>query len=452
MPAIRALDDHDDGLATLTKLWLLQRPVPRPALERGLPGLVLILVQEGIVEQDGDQIRALIDIRPYASDDGASGWIVSDLTPNLDTETTPVRPDFVLGVSSASSTLAQLTVRAPVGRALDLGTGCGVQSLHLARHAEQVVATDLNPRALALAGMTAMINSVDIDLRQGNLYEPVAGERFDLITSNPPYVMSPPTASGDPLTYREGTLPADGLVQRVIVEGADHLADGGLLQVLGNWAHVRGQDWTERLDGWISATGCDAHVVQREVLEPSEYIELWLADAGLSGSPAYRDRYATWLDYFERLRIEAVGMGWLVLHKAGRSRPNVRIEHWPHPIEQPIGPALAASLTAVDRAARLTDRDLLATRWTIADDVIEESQGLPGAADPQHLVFRQQRGFRRAIELDTAMAGVLGACDGELTLGQLVDSVAQLLGADLDALVPQVLAQTRTLVLDGYLR
>ena len=50
---------------------------------------------------------------------------------------TPIRPDFVLGVSSASSTLAQLTVRDPVGRALDLGTGCGVQSLHLARHAER---------------------------------------------------------------------------------------------------------------------------------------------------------------------------------------------------------------------------------------------------------------------------------------------------------------------------
>ena len=202
-------------------------------------------------------------------------------------------------------------------------------------------------------------------------------------------------------------------MQAVIIEGAAHLADGGLLQVLGNWAHVRGQDWADRLREWISATGCDAHVVQREVMEPAEYIELWLADAGLAGSPDYRDRYAAWLDYFDRLRIEAVGHG-----LAGRSTrpgavsPSVRIEHWPYPIEQPIGPALAASLTAVDREARLTDNDLLATRWTIADDVIEESQGLPGAADPQHLVFRQQRGFRRAIELDTAMAGILGACDG----------------------------------------
>ena len=113
VPAIRALGDHDEALATLTRLWLLQRLVPRTAVERGLPGLVPILIQAGILEQDGDQIRALIDIRPYASDDGASGWIVSDLTPNLDTVTSPVRPDFVLGVSSASSTLAQLTIRAP---------------------------------------------------------------------------------------------------------------------------------------------------------------------------------------------------------------------------------------------------------------------------------------------------------------------------------------------------
>ena len=66
----------------------------------------------------------------------------------------------MLGVSSASTTLAQLTVRRPVGRALDLGTGCGVQSLHLARHARSVTATDLNPRALELAALTAAVDAL----------------------------------------------------------------------------------------------------------------------------------------------------------------------------------------------------------------------------------------------------------------------------------------------------
>ena len=76
-----------------------------------------------------------MDLRPYATDE-ADFLVFSDLTPGLDTQSTPMRPDFVLGLSSASSTLAQLTVRRPVGSALDLGTGCGVQTLHLARHAD----------------------------------------------------------------------------------------------------------------------------------------------------------------------------------------------------------------------------------------------------------------------------------------------------------------------------
>ena len=107
--------------------------------------------------------------------------------------TSRTRPDYVLGVSPASTSLAQMTMRTPVDSALDLGTGCGVQSLHLARHARRVVATDVNPRALQLSRLTAALNQVEVDIRDGSLYEPVAGERFDLVVTNPPYVMSPPT-------------------------------------------------------------------------------------------------------------------------------------------------------------------------------------------------------------------------------------------------------------------
>ena len=448
IPGVRALAGRDDPLATLTRLWPLQQPVPRPLLEHALPGLVGPLIESGILATQGREIRASIDIRPYASD-GGDFWVVSDLTPNLDTVVNPMRPDFVLGVSAASATLAQLTIRRPVGRALDLGTGCGVQSLHLAGHAEQVIATDINPRAIMLARLTSMINSVEVDLRLGDLYAPVEGERFDLIISNPPYVISPPT--GARLTYREGSQSGDQLVQQVLGKGAALLNPGGVLQVLVNWAHVRGRDWTDRVRGWLEPTGCDAHVVQREVLDPYAYIEIWLADAGLAGSAAYAPAYAAWLDYFEQLQIEAVGLGWLVLHRAGRDRPVIRIEDWPHPLEQPIGPALAEELWAVDLVERLSDDQLLARRWVLADDVLAETQGAPGAADPQHLIFRQQRGFRRAVSLDTALAGVLGACDGELTLGQIVNSVAELVEVDETVLAERVLERVRTLAVDGFL-
>jgi methylase of polypeptide subunit release factors len=447
VPAARALAGRDDPLATLTRLWLLQQPVPAPALERALPGLVQPLVSAGILAGEGERVRALLDLRPYATDDGEF-WVAADLTPNLDTQVRPIRPDHVLGISAASASLAQLTLRRPVGRALDLGTGCGVQSLHLVRHADAVVATDLNPRALDLARITFALNQVTVDLRPGDLYQPVAGERFDLIATNPPYVMAPPSAAR--LTYREGGATGDGLVERVVVEGAAHLADGGVLQVLGSWAHVRGQDWTDRVGGWLAATGCDAHVVQRDVLDPYTYVEVWLADAGLTGSPEYAMRYSTWCDYFDRLGIEAVGLGWLTLRRTGRT-PSVRIEDWPHPVEQPIAPALDAGLQAVDRLAALTDDDILAARWRLADAVVEETSGQPGAADPEHLVFRQQRGFRRAVALDTATAGILGACDGDLPLGRIVGSVAGLLGVDEAALSRDTVARVRMLVVEGWL-
>ena len=449
VPARLALAGRDDPLATLTRLWLLQDRVRRDELDRALPGLVPALVTAGVLDADEDSAVALVDLRPYASDDGASGWIASDLTPGLDTRVSPMRPDFVLGVSSASSTLAQMTVRPPVGRALDLGTGCGVQSLHLARHAREVVATDLNPRALTLARLTADLNGVDVDLRHGDLYAPVAGERFDLIVTNPPYVLSPP--SGERLTYREGTRSSDGLVEAVVRQGAEHLADGGVLQVLANWAHVRDEDWSDRVSGWVPE-GFDLHAVEREVLDPYAYVELWLADAGLSGAPDYAERYVAWCAYFDALGIEGVGMGWLLARRpGGLGLAHRTLEAWPYAVEQPVAPAFARELDVVDRWRDSSADEILDTAWTLAPDVVEETVGPPGANDPSSIVLRQQRGLRRAVAVDTASAGVLGACDGELSLRTLVVTVAGLLDVEPDPLAVELVDRVRTLAVDGML-
>ncbi|MGJ3508888.1 DUF7059 domain-containing protein [Enemella sp. A6] len=450
-----ALADDDDPQATLARLWLLQEAVDRSLVDEALPGLVPELIDGGVLTDWGGQVAAAVDVRPYGSDDdGATGWVVSDLSPSLDHRGSPTKPDYVLGVSPASTTLAQLTVRRPVTRALDLGTGCGVQSLHLARHCEQVVATDLNPRALELARWTWGLSGAEVDGRLGDLYEPVASEQFDLIATNPPFVMSPPGPEAERLTYRESGLTGDGLMHRVVAEALPRLAPGGRLQVLGNWAHLRDRDWAERLAEWVGPD-FDLLVLEREVLDPYEYIEMWLADAGLNGQEAWAPRYREWLSYFDTLGVEAVGMGWLQVVRpdngpADSGRAGVqRVESWPHQIVQPVGDAFAAAGDAAD--LDLSPDRMLATHWVLAEGIDQETLGRPGAADPEHVVLRSRRGFCRAIEVDTALGAILGACDGDLPLGVLISAVAEVLEADEEALRDEVLGRWPALVLDGFL-
>ena len=440
MAAMRVLEGAVDLQADAIRLWLLQRGVPADRLKTwaSLPALRSAGLVIGDVE-----LRATVELKPHGSD-RRSGWICSDQTP-LDGRVTRPRTNFVLGASPASTTLTQLVPPGRVQRALDLGTGCGIQALHL--DADEVVATDLNPRALELARISLRLSAVPADLRLGSLYEPVARERFDLVVTNPPYVISPP--SRDRLVYREGGFAGDDLMREVVTGAPDHLAADGTLVVLGNWA-LTAQPWDERLAGWLRPTGCDAIVLQRELLDPYEYIELWLADAGLTGAPDYDQRYSDWLDYFAAAGIEGVGMGWLALRNTGRAHPTLRVEEWPHAVHQPVGQAFADFFGALPAAQR-PDADVLAGRWMLHPDVVQETVGLPGAADPQHVVLRQRFGFGRAVEVDTALAAIVGACDGELPLGVLIGAVAGLLDADPEALRDDVLPRARRLAEEGYL-
>lgn len=445
-------------LATLVRLFLLQVPVGAGEAEAALPGLVERMCVEGLLEQSVGEVAARLDVRPYATEHagpaGVGGvvtehlWVVSDLTPGLDGAPQRVGADHVLGISPASTSLAQLTRREPVGRALDLGTGCGVQALHLARHSEAVVATDVNARALRLTRFNAELNDVAerVDVRDGSFFEPVEGERFDLIATNPPFVISP--ATGERLVYRDSGLPGDRVVEDIVRAAPAHLNPGGWCQVLANWVIATDRAWDERLAEWLTPDQ-DALVVQREVLDPAAYVELWLKDAGQHGSPDYLHRYDTWLSWFDEQGVEAIGFGWINLHATGRTESpgarRVELLEWPYDVEQPIAPAIRDWGRAAPGTVSLDSR--LVTR----EDVLQETVGPVGAEDPATIVLRQQRGLRRARPADTIEAALVGACDGELSVGQILDAVAQLLGHDAEAARSTYLPVVRDLVAEGFL-
>ena len=441
-PAVRRTTGGSP-LETLTRLFLLQTVVDADAAERALPGLVDRLAAEGFLECSVGEVAARLDVRPYATD-GDALWVVSDLTPGLDGGPNRVGPEHVLGISSASTSLAQLTLREQVGRSLDLGTGCGVQALHLAEHSGAVVATDVNERALRIARFNVALNDLrtPVDVRSGSFFEPVRGERFDLIATNPPFVISP--ATGERLVYRDSGLPGDRVVEHIVRTAPDHLTDGGWCQVLANWIIPAGADWTERLASWVDPE-CDAFVVQREVVDPASYVELWLKDAGQHGAPDYAERYDTWLSWFEEQGIEAVGFGWINLRRSGAADPVRELLEWPYDVEQPIAPAIRDWAAGVDAEVG-ADAHLV-----VRPDVQQETTGEPGAADPEVVVLRQQRGLRRARRADTVEAALVGACDGDLSVGQILDAVSELLELDPAQTRATYLPVVRELVTEGFL-
>jgi len=191
-------------------------------------------------------------------------------------------------------------------------------------------------------------------------------------------------------------------------------------------------------------------MIQRELLDPYEYIEIWLADAGLRGTPQYTQRYEQWLAYFDDLQIEAVGMGWITMVKSGSTAPNLIYEHWPFPVHQDVGDDLMAHLSAM-KYAHLSDQQILDQTWCLADRTIQETTGLPGHEDPSSIILRRTDGLARAHEVTTALGGVLGACDGELSLGKIIDAVANLLEMSYSDLVQELLPELRVLISQTWL-
>jgi len=440
-PGLRRTDGGSP-VETLSRLFLLQTPVSLEAAERALPGLVDLLAAEGILERTVGEVAARLDVRPHATGDREL-WVVSDLTPGLDGSANRVGADHVLGISPAATSLTQLTIREPVGRSLDLGTGCGIQALHLAGHSREVIATDVNARALRITAINLALNDITgVDVRDGSFFEPVAGEAFDLIASNPPFVISP--ATGERLVYRDSGLPGDQVVEHIVRTAPAHLTDGGWCQVLADWVIDPYRPWDERLGSWLTE-GVDAFTVQREVLDPAAYVELWLKDAGRHGSHDYLDRYDTWLSWFDDQGIEGVGFGWVNLRRRDSGGGTHTFLDWPHAVEQPVAPAIAAWGRAIITPVALGDH--LVRRG----DVVQETVGVPGAEDPSTLVLRQQRGLMRARKADTVEAALVGACDGELSLGQILDALAQLLDRDAAQLHATYLPVVRELLDEGFL-
>lgn len=444
-------------VAVLTALFMLGEPVGAAALETALPrtgvaGALAIGLVVPTQSASGEQLYApAVDLRPHEAEDAHGSvrwWVASDLGELVTDQA--LAPDHVLGIGRAGLTLAALTPRKPVETALDLGVGCGIQTLYLLRHVRQVVATDISTRALEFTAFNVALAGVDsarVQLRQGNLLEPVAGQRFDLIVSNPPFVITPPSVrqAGLPLMeYRD----AGGPILPALVRGLeDHLNPDGVAVMLGNWEHREGTSWRTSVNQWIGKS-LDAWIIQREVQDPVEYAAMWLRDGGLTperSGVAFENALAAWQEDFDSRQVSGVGMGYLVFHAPGGVVEPWRVlEEVPTSGQGALGEHLAQVIAAHEALRGLDDAQVAALKLRTASGLSKE-EALTPTPVPTAPVIRQAEGFGRVIAVGMPEVALLSASDeGLLTVAQIAAAVASLTSEDQAAVLADMVAATRT--------
>ena len=432
-------------LQTLARLFVLAQAVPEPAAREALAPVTLEqMAAIGLVRREGGEVRAECALLPFA-----------DLVIACDFWRTVTgvrsRPDHVPGVGGATLAVANMTVRRRVEAALDLGTGSGFHAFLAAPHADRVIATDINPRALNVAALNARLNGVEnVEFRLGSLYEPVQDCQFDLIVSNPPFVISPKSE----YCYRDSGLPGDTLSEQVIRSVPRFLREGGFATVLFNWHHNDLDDWADRPKQWVAGCGCDVWLVSSEHADPIGYASNWLRDEGSAGTKDYARLLDEWLDYHARLGIGRISTGAVILRRRSGGTNWVRAQQAPlGGASGTCGDQIQRVFAAQDLLDRLSDeRQLLEERLVLTTDhELQYSMTAEGGRwSVRQAVLRQTQGFAFSGEVDRLLSTILVRCDGRRTLGDVVSQAAAEFHADPEQAAHAATAVIRKLFESGF--
>lgn len=442
LPHLLYLTREGKRLDTLVRLFLLGVRVSREEAEAALGAdLVQSCAGWGLIEPCGEWVAARVRLAPFR------GLLLATDQPQR--PEIAARPDQVMGITQSTAMLANFTVRRPVRSALDLGTGCGVQALLAAAHAERVWATDCNPRALELARFNARLNNIKkIWFFRGDRFEPVRGRRFELIVVNPPFAVSP----GLRYYYRDSGEPADRFCERLARQAPDFLEEGGFFQMTLDWVERAGENGQQRLAAWFEGSGCDAWVLRISRETAPLYAHVWVRDTE-PGDPEETGRlYREWMAYFERERIEAISSGVLVLRR--RSGRNwTRFDELPGEASPTAGEWLERAFSLRDYLEATSDDGLLAARLRLSPEVrlIEESQVRQGRWRTEAARILLCRGPGWEGRVDSGIKDLLAHMDGRHQLRDLLVHLAVELGAAPERVIAQALPLVRDLVLRGFL-
>jgi methylase of polypeptide subunit release factors len=399
-----------------------------------------LLLEAGLLEAEGADLKPAAMILPI--DD----FIVASDHPSAIEQR---QPDLVLWPNPTSKFLSRFAVRRRSRATLDLGTGSGILSLYASRFSDSVIATDLNERAVSFARFNARLNGIEnIEVISGDCFAPVADRCFDLILSNPPFFITP---NADYL-FCDNSMELDGLCRRLVKEAPRHLNEGGYMEMLCEWAQIKGQPWEQRVAEWLQETGCDGWVMKGLTQDPEEYAQHRIRETSQDTSQDAAN-YADYMSYYRHRGVEAIHDGLIVMRR--RESPNfVRIEEVPPTPSGDLSDLILSTFGAHDLLRENdTDEKLLTIRPALSPHVRLEQVCTPGNErwKAQSLTLRLTSGFPFHVDMQPLVADFLAMCDGKRPASEVIADFADKTNADRQRVTSECLNMIRKLVERGFI-
>jgi methylase of polypeptide subunit release factors len=414
IPVCKRRLPKDAPLTTLYRLFRFGHAVPQAEAEAAFAPVPLPeVLAMGLVEAQGEAITSAFDLMIYQGVYYFSDRLV------------PVQfSNFVLGLSGSGIIGTVFTIRAPVKTACDLGTGNGLQALLAARHAQHVVATDINRRALNVAAFNARLNGIsNIEFRHGSWFDPIQGEEFDLVVSNPPFVISPLSRA----MFRDSGMKGDTISKFVVQGAAKHLKVGGYATVLGCWGFdPKTDNWSETPKDWLADSGVDVIALLSLKSAPLEYAMNWI-NSQVVTPEVFDAMVEQWLDYYEECGLQGMATGGLVLRRPAPGTGNSFFAFSvPDAQTNPCSDQLLLQFQAQDLLRSLPRVEgLLDLKFRVVDDhrLVQQMHADAGKFAVQECYIQLTRGLSFSEPINPTGLNFLLGMDGTHTVREIIHHV-----------------------------
>jgi methylase of polypeptide subunit release factors len=425
---------------------LLRRPVHLAELRRTAApwaSLARAFVFEDPVERSelrssGIELEPLVDCGLLRE---AEGGLVSTLAmavaDGLYIHSDPLHEggDAVMGLGPLTIPLcAAVRPTRQLGRALDLGCGAGVVALLLSRRVRSVVATDINPRAVAMTRLNARLNGIDnVDAREGHLFEPVSSERFDLVASQPPFI--PDGGGSNAPRFMAGGSRGDELSLGLLEQLPDHLVEGGRGVCVIEWAHGPSHEApATRIASLLEGAPVDVLIFEYPATEARPHVVEYAAALHPRLGPPFEAEAERRLTHLAEVGVDVLVPSFVVLRRVDDRRPRLqrcagnapslanaeRIDARLRAIEVLASPASLTS-ASLRRLPGLVIRSGGADAAQLLAELPSEAMTMPVSVEPQLAAWLER--FATPKRVEHAIAEACGSDAG--AAGAAVRTIAQ---------------------------